>query len=347
MTESRYICVDLDGTIAHYQEWKGEDSFGDPVPGVQQALTELQRSGWIIIIFTTRSNVAKIRDYLNQNEIPFDYINENPDQPANAIGGKIYADVYVDDRAIQFTGDWQEAIGKIVRFKPWEEDVVKSTSDLDSEAIHFLERDFSECFSQMRHYDEQMLDVTKFSFAEMIAVIAGSWTILVFALESTNSSIRSNWPIAVIFVLLAGYIFGILSLSILARLRLYFTLVARYLNEHRCFFLKNEPLGFQNRSRMYTDFKNPRPYDPWSTQMLSIYAIAFVDSLLLAGAIGCVALWFKWLLWQIISIAGISYILSVIIIIIWTRQYLRNKEDKGADEAVFGVNSADKNVQNR
>ena len=38
-------------------------------------------------------------------------------------------------------------------------------------AEKFLERDFNQCFTQMRHYDGQILDIVKFTFATYTAII--------------------------------------------------------------------------------------------------------------------------------------------------------------------------------
>jgi hydroxymethylpyrimidine pyrophosphatase-like HAD family hydrolase len=120
MSTPKYVCIDLDGTIAHYIDWQGETKFGDPIEGVKPALEKIREAGWKIIIFTTRSNTALIEDYLKKNSIPFDYINYNPDQPENAIGGKIFADAYIDDRGIPFNGDWQTTSDEVLHFVPWE-----------------------------------------------------------------------------------------------------------------------------------------------------------------------------------------------------------------------------------
>jgi hydroxymethylpyrimidine pyrophosphatase-like HAD family hydrolase len=119
MAKHKTICVDLDGTLAHYDRWRGVDHFGEPIAGGKAALTDLKQQGWTIIIFTTRSDIDRIRQFLEKYEIPFDYINENPNQPADANGGKLIADVYVDDRAVQFNGDWADALHQIVNFEPW------------------------------------------------------------------------------------------------------------------------------------------------------------------------------------------------------------------------------------
>jgi hydroxymethylpyrimidine pyrophosphatase-like HAD family hydrolase len=114
------ICIDIDGTLVHYEEWQGENYFGPVIPGAADAVKQLRLNGWFVIIYTTRSDKAVIKKFLIENKIEFDAINENPYQPINAIGGKPIADVYIDDRAITFDGDWTTAYDKIVSFKPWE-----------------------------------------------------------------------------------------------------------------------------------------------------------------------------------------------------------------------------------
>ena len=114
MNDQKYVCVDLDGTIAHYKEWEGETKFGDPVEGVQEALGKLQSAGWKVIIYTTRGNQKLVEKYLRKHSVPFDYINKNPGQPKNALGGKPYADAYIDDRGIQFNGNWQAAVSEVL-----------------------------------------------------------------------------------------------------------------------------------------------------------------------------------------------------------------------------------------
>lgn len=107
------IVVDLDGTILEYGGWRDHSHFGKPIPKAKESLQKLKERGYIIIIWTTRNNKEEIAHYLKKLGIPFDYINENPFQPPDC-SNKIYADYYVDDRAIEFRGDWQEVLGKIL-----------------------------------------------------------------------------------------------------------------------------------------------------------------------------------------------------------------------------------------
>jgi len=108
----KVIAVDLDGVILEFDEWKGHRHFGKPVPGVRDALKKLKEMGFVIVVWTTRDNIEDIARVLREHKIPFDYINENPFQPPDC-SNKIYADVYVDDRAVEFNGNWDEVIEKI------------------------------------------------------------------------------------------------------------------------------------------------------------------------------------------------------------------------------------------
>jgi hypothetical protein len=114
------VCVDIDGTLVRYEKWQGDHHFGEILPGAVDAMRQLRKDGWFIIIYTTRGNREAIKAFLESQKIVFDAINENPFQPDNARGGKPIADVYIDDRAITFDGNWATAVEKINSFKPWE-----------------------------------------------------------------------------------------------------------------------------------------------------------------------------------------------------------------------------------
>lgn len=118
--KQKTICIDFDGVIAQYQQWQGKDTFGAPVPGVQSALKVLKKEGYKIIIFTTRDVSDALKQYLKDNDITYDHINENPDQPKDSNAGKPIADLYVDDRSVCFRGNWKHTLDDIAWFKPWQ-----------------------------------------------------------------------------------------------------------------------------------------------------------------------------------------------------------------------------------
>lgn len=114
----RTIAVDFDGTIAKYDGWSGIGEFGEPIENAKWALDLMkEKLDYTIIIHTCRLEIPAVREYLVKHNIPFDYINHNPENIEFDLNPlKIKADVYIDDRAIRFTGSWSETIGELTRF---------------------------------------------------------------------------------------------------------------------------------------------------------------------------------------------------------------------------------------
>ena len=120
MKKNKTICIDFDGTLADYSKgFQGDDVFGDMLPNADTATSVLKKNGWTIIVYTTRPVTDALRDWLKENKIEYDYINENPEQPENSSGSKLIADVYLDDRGITFRG-WNEwLLREIAEFTPY------------------------------------------------------------------------------------------------------------------------------------------------------------------------------------------------------------------------------------
>jgi len=118
------IAVDFDSCIAHYTGWKGVDVFGEVIAGAKEALVELKKQHHRILIYTCRCPSEKLKNYLHDNGIPFDAVNENPwthlDDDNHEIIRKLAADVYIDDKAITFRGDWKQTMRELKGFTPWE-----------------------------------------------------------------------------------------------------------------------------------------------------------------------------------------------------------------------------------
>lgn len=121
MRKRKTICIDFDGVIHDYSKgWRGIDVYDKPLDGAKEGLHALKDAGWIIIIYTTRNDTPKLREFLDSNGLAYDYINCNPNQPVGSDKGKLIADVYLDDRGITFEGNWSDSIEKILNFKPWQ-----------------------------------------------------------------------------------------------------------------------------------------------------------------------------------------------------------------------------------
>lgn len=121
-SEIMIIAIDFDGTIAHYDGWKGRGVFGKPIDGAKEALKFFVDNGHTIIINTCRLEIDDVTKYLEKNGIEYNYINHSPKNVDNMLHpAKQFADVYIDDRGICFQGFWnKEFIDLVVNFKPWE-----------------------------------------------------------------------------------------------------------------------------------------------------------------------------------------------------------------------------------
>lgn len=131
------IAIDMDGTIAKPYKKFDPRNIPGPRPGARAAVREFQRLGYRIIIFTARGDKTLVKDYLHKHDIPYDYVNENPDQPADS-SGKVIADVYIDDKGIDARQAWNkikdQTLGRIKKAAVYEPD----REELVKEAANFL-----------------------------------------------------------------------------------------------------------------------------------------------------------------------------------------------------------------
>lgn len=96
----RIIAVDLDGTLAHYDGWKGIEHIGPVIPEVANAMKRAQKEGADVWIFTARVSDPSdaeqagkyVRDWLIKNNFKFEGIT--------AVKHKFFSEFW-DDRAIQ------------------------------------------------------------------------------------------------------------------------------------------------------------------------------------------------------------------------------------------------------
>lgn len=95
------IGVDFDGTLV-------EESFptiGKIKQEVVEFIDKAKSLGHLVIIWTARSGepLKEATEFLNKNNINYDYINDNPEcewARRGEQGRKIFCDIYLDDRAL-------------------------------------------------------------------------------------------------------------------------------------------------------------------------------------------------------------------------------------------------------
>jgi len=100
------FAVDFDGTVVEHKY----PEIGLEIEGAVQTLSDLQRRGHKIIIWTCRAgeDLCKAKCWLARRGFFADKYNENMKLEWTPESPKIYADVYLDDRNFPPFKGWDE-----------------------------------------------------------------------------------------------------------------------------------------------------------------------------------------------------------------------------------------------
>ena len=109
------LAIDFDHTIVDTDDvtcWEKPVILGFR-EDAEEVLRKLHNDGHIIIIHTCRSahNLVKALDWLDDNNVHYDYVNcnaPNVNRPFSHESRKIFADFYIDDRNIGGLPSWKE-----------------------------------------------------------------------------------------------------------------------------------------------------------------------------------------------------------------------------------------------
>ncbi len=198
---------------------------------------------------------------------------------------------------------------------------MESDQNITKEAVNFLERDFNQGYSQLRHYDNQIIGIFKFGFTSYATIIGIATGLYQFSQEKGINLIGT-----VKALICACFLIGIFMLWLIVRNRGYYVRIARYINEHRKFFLNNKPLGFENNVGMYTDINHPKYFNWKSSHLLYVYISAIVNGILLSVLIYMQLGFYK----HILALSITSFFFSVMLQLIIIIKYLKgmNSKDK-------------------
>ena len=197
----------------------------------------------------------------------------------------------------------------------------------------FLKSDFEQCFQHMRHYDSHFMAVINFIFAGFAAIAIAAISFLNSIADAPTALLGA----ALLFILM--WVVGTLLLGFLLRNRIYFTSVARYINEIRGCYLALIPMGFKNETELPTTKDVPHVYNPWSTQTLLMYFVAVGNSLFLGAGAATI---------RTLSIVGdgkteISLaiffpvcIFGAVVELLWVILYLQSRDERSAVDIWFG-----------
>lgn len=145
--------------------------------------------------------------------------------------------------------------------------------DHETEALNFLERDFNQCFTYLRHYDQQMWDISKFTFTAYATLLGVSLGIYKYASDQ-----NIDLTTAVTAALGAGTLVGIFMFGLLVRNRVYFVTIGRYINAHRKHYLSLDPTVSTFASGFYDNPEYPKYFNLFSSHALLSYVVALLNS---------------------------------------------------------------------
>jgi hypothetical protein len=105
-----WIGVDLDGTLAHYEGWKGGGHIGAPIPAMLERVRAWLKAGKEVKIFTARACVAE--------EIPLiqDWLETECSLPRLEVTNVKDFRMFQlwDDRAVQVKVNTGEPVGPLI-----------------------------------------------------------------------------------------------------------------------------------------------------------------------------------------------------------------------------------------
>lgn len=99
--KTQKIVVDWDGVCV--------DENNKVIPGAIEAVKKLRENNIEVILVTARRATSEFLSEVKEKGFEFDDINI-----CGVYSPKINADFYVDDRAIEFKGKWDESLDRIL-----------------------------------------------------------------------------------------------------------------------------------------------------------------------------------------------------------------------------------------
>lgn len=112
-TRDNRVAVDFDGVLTKYIKFTHKNQMGDPMEGSRDFLEKLARMKMNVDIYTAR-NPKDVRQWLERNNMGH-LVNDVTNEKKQAIA-------YIDDRGIQFKGDYNDIINQLTNFEPYWKD---------------------------------------------------------------------------------------------------------------------------------------------------------------------------------------------------------------------------------
>ena len=106
-------CFDIDGTLCTNTD--GDYEKAQPFYDVIEQVNRIYDEGHRIILYTARGSTTGI----DWRQLTLDQLREWGVRYHELYMGKPTADIYIDDKALTFDGNWGETLEKIMEFQVW------------------------------------------------------------------------------------------------------------------------------------------------------------------------------------------------------------------------------------
>jgi len=121
------LAIDFDHTIASVHKDYPENTEPNALlPGAKEVINWASANNCTIILWTCRTGktLKQATDFLDKNEVHYDYVNENIPELDFKTSNKIFANMYIDDLNIGFKVDWKN-IKKLIQKKLIIEEIIE------------------------------------------------------------------------------------------------------------------------------------------------------------------------------------------------------------------------------
>jgi hypothetical protein len=119
------ICIDFDGVIHKYSKgWQDGSIYDELVDGAINFIKTLQDQNISVVILSTRKPeqiVQFLSSHIECQEVPQGTTFYNDTKVVGVTNIKLPAQVYIDDRAVTFNGNFSDIICQVINFKTWQQ----------------------------------------------------------------------------------------------------------------------------------------------------------------------------------------------------------------------------------
>ena len=106
----KIACLKFVGVMTTNTLYADVNRIYDPLPGLQKFIGDLLFAGFKVVVYTEQVGVNAVVHWIQTHGIT---------GVSEVLDKKPKAEVYIDDCAVQFTGDYDAIVAQAIGFAPW------------------------------------------------------------------------------------------------------------------------------------------------------------------------------------------------------------------------------------